>query len=85
MPEVGIREGNRIVEANVVLDVETKERKEKHTRSFLSFYELQASFHSRRFERELDIPFFELSTEMQENTWARLRESSMHQVASHAT
>ena len=26
-----------------------------------------------------------LSTEMQENTWARLRESSTHQGASHAT
>ena len=25
------------------------------------------------------------STEMQENTWARLRESSTHQAASHAT
>ena len=26
-----------------------------------------------------------LCTEMQENTWDRLRESSMHQDASHAT
>ena len=28
---------------------------------------------------------FSMRTEMQENTWARLRESSMYQGASHAT
>ena len=30
---------------------------------------------------DLDVAY----TEMQENTWARLRESSMHEGASHAT
>ena len=35
--------------------------------------------------RNQTFAFFDFSTEMQENTWARLRESSMHQGVSHAT